>query len=100
MENYFNGAKLRELRKSKGMTTSELADEMGYSQSYISRFENDRAVPDINTLIKMLDILGTDIASFFSDELSIQQLNLIKSTEALSPKQIQLLIDFLSSINN
>jgi len=41
------GEKLRALRKSKGLTTNELAEKVNVSQSYISRFENNRAIPAI-----------------------------------------------------
>lgn len=98
MEKYFSGSKLQELRKSRGLTSQELASKMGYSQSYISRFENNKAIPDVNTLIKMLNILDTDIATFFSSNLSSQQYQVIQAASNLSSYQASKLIDFLNSL--
>lgn len=98
MGKYFSGSKLQELRKSRGLTSQELASKMGYSQSYISRFENDKAIPDVNTLIKMLNILDTDIATFFSSDLSTQQSQVIQAASNLSSYQASKLIDFLNSL--
>lgn len=63
------GSRLKMLRKSKGLTTQQLANVVNVSQSYISRFENSRAIPDIDMLERILTALNSDLASFFSDDL-------------------------------
>ncbi|MFT9848474.1 helix-turn-helix domain-containing protein [Aneurinibacillus sp. REN35] len=85
------GDKLRSLRKSKGLTTSELADMVSVSQSYISRFENNRAVPDVDMLARILEALGTNIASFFAndDSLPPELDKLLKTAKKLTPSQIK-----------
>lgn len=100
MKHYFKGEKLKELRKAKGITASELGSKMGYSQSYISRFETDRATPDINALGDMLKYLGTDIPSFFSDELEPKKRALLNAISHLSEEQIILLTELLRSFNS
>lgn len=60
------GSQLKALRKAKNLTTQELADKVSISQSYISRFENNRAIPDIDMLERILMALGSDLSSFFS----------------------------------
>lgn len=85
------GDKLRSLRKSRGLTTSELADKVSVSQSYISRFENNRAVPDVDMLARILEALGTSIASFFAndDSLPPELDELLKTAKKLTPSQIK-----------
>lgn len=100
MKHYFKGKKLKELRKAKGLTASELGSKMGYSQSYISRFETDRATPDINALGDMLKYLGTDIPSFFCDELEPKKRALLNAISHLSEEQIILLTELLRSFNS
>lgn len=100
MKRYFKGEKLKELRKAKGITASELGSKMGYSQSYISRFETDRATPDINALGDMLKYLGTDIPSFFGDELEPKKRALLNTISHLSEEQIVLLTELLNSFNS
>lgn len=48
---------LRELRKQKGYTQKELAHKLGVSQSLLSHWERSKRIPDINTAVKLADIL-------------------------------------------
>lgn len=63
------GEQLRTLRKYKGLTTQQLAGIINISQSYISRFENGRSIPDIDRLKRILKPLDSDLSSFFSSDL-------------------------------
>lgn len=47
---------LKELRKSKGYTQKQLADETGLSQPYISELEKGIKKPSFETLIKLSEI--------------------------------------------
>lgn len=92
------GMKLRALRKAKGLTTQQLADKVAVSQSYISRFENNRAVPDIIMLKNILAALDTDLATFFAkeeEEFSIDLLQLMETIKGLSPEARSKLNEFL-----
>lgn len=92
------GSQLRTVRKAKNITTQELANKVNISQSYISRFENGRAVPDIDMLEKILEALGTDLASFFSEDredLPDDLIQLIDTVKTLSPEARVKLNEFL-----
>ncbi|MEI3611479.1 helix-turn-helix domain-containing protein [Pseudogracilibacillus sp. SO30301A] len=92
------GAKLRILRKAKGLTTQEVANKVNVSQSYISRFENGRAIPDIDMLEKVLTALETNLATFFSedfDDPSEDFIQLMDTVKTLSPKARIKLNEFL-----
>ena len=62
------GAKLRELRLQKSLTQEELADRCELSKGFISQVERDLASPSIATLIDILESLGTNAQSFFTDD--------------------------------
>ncbi|MCT4507906.1 MAG: helix-turn-helix domain-containing protein [Tepidibacter sp.] len=64
------GDKLKQLRTNKGLTTKQVAEKIGFSQSYISRFENNKAVPDIEILASILDIYDVTLSNFFNDGTS------------------------------
>ncbi len=51
-------ANLVELRKSKKMTQSEVAEKLNYSDKAISRWEHADSLPDIETLCKVCEIYG------------------------------------------
>ena len=47
-----------EIRKSEGLSQTELAEIVGCSQQAISRFERKRLDPTLKTWIKILSALG------------------------------------------
>jgi transcriptional regulator with XRE-family HTH domain len=59
------GRKLKEFRKSMGMTTKRLAEETGLSAPLISRIENGLVMPSVPSLEMLSNVLKTDIGSFF-----------------------------------
>ncbi len=61
------GSKIRRLRKLRGLTIEELADKADLTKGFISQLERDRTVPSVTTLKQILDVLGVDLSSFFSD---------------------------------
>jgi transcriptional regulator with XRE-family HTH domain len=59
------GNRLKELRKSMGLSMKRLADETGLSPPLFSRIENGLVMPSIPTLQTISDILKVDIGYFF-----------------------------------
>lgn len=53
--------KIIEARESKGLTQKQLADLVGMKQPAIARLESLKAVPRVDTLIKILSPLGYTI---------------------------------------
>ncbi len=49
------GKRLKELRKSYGLTQEKLADALGISRVNYTRYETDKARPDYETLILLAD---------------------------------------------
>ncbi len=54
-------AVIKDLRRNKGITQSELAFLCGVHQTAVSQWENGRTLPDKSTLIKLSDIFGVSI---------------------------------------
>ncbi len=61
------GDKIRSLRIAKGLTQEELANRCELSKGFISQVENDLTSPSIATLVDILEILGTNLTEFFSE---------------------------------
>lgn len=56
------GARLRKLRKNKGLSQTDFAKKIGYRRSgSISNIENNKTPPDIHVLIKIAKILDIDL---------------------------------------
>jgi transcriptional regulator with XRE-family HTH domain len=64
----FVGEKIRNLRKSQGMTQSELARRIGVQQSDLCRMETGEYKVALDTLLRILAIFGLDIGDFFRGE--------------------------------
>ena len=55
------GTIIAELRKQRGMTQLELAEQMGVTDKAESKWERDLSCPDINTLPNLAEILGVSV---------------------------------------
>ncbi len=77
------GNRLRRLRKLRGLTIEELASKANLTKGFISQLERDLTVPTVNTLKQMLDVLGIDLSSFFSD-LSEEEKNIFTLTDRIT----------------
>lgn len=64
------GEKIKRLRVEKKLTQEELGNRCDLSKGFISQLENDLTSPSIATLIDILDILGTNLKEFFSDDVN------------------------------
>jgi transcriptional regulator with XRE-family HTH domain len=54
------GATITHLRIKKGISQAALADELGYSTSYISKLERGQMNPTLRTLFDLADSLQTE----------------------------------------
>lgn len=62
------GEKIKRLRVEKQLTQEELANRCELSKGFISQVERDLTSPSIATLTDILDVLGTDLTGFFSED--------------------------------
>ncbi len=51
--------KIKELRKAKGVTQKEVAENIGCSAMVYSRYENGSRQPDIQTICNLAKYFGT-----------------------------------------
>lgn len=102
-------SKLRELRKAKNMTQSELAKEINVSEKTISRWEKDDTLMKANKAKELADYFGVSVAyllgySDFKDEDSyyekmekerILDVDVLNSISTIGEKNLPLVYDFL-----
>ena len=55
------GGRIAALRKEKGMTQLELAQQMGVTDKAVSKWERDLACPDIQTLPRLAQLFGITV---------------------------------------
>lgn len=62
------GAKLRHLRRIRGLTLKQIADKVGCSESMLSKIETGKVNPSLTMLRDLVQALDTTIAALFSAE--------------------------------
>ena len=62
------GLKIKELRLENGLTQDELASRCELTKGFISQIENNLTSPSIKTLDDILEVLGTSLGEFFTDD--------------------------------
>ena len=62
------GAFLKELRREKGITQEQLADELGVSGRTISRWETGSNMPDISLLVEIAEFFDVSIPEIIKGE--------------------------------
>lgn len=78
------GRKIRQLRKDRHQTQTELAQRLGIQQSDLSRMEKGEYRVSLDTLFKILAEFRIGVGEFFEEV----------SRESLTPRDLRLLSDF------
>ena len=109
------GIKIKKLRNEKGISQNKLAKELGVSDSFISRLENNDVDPSLKTLNKIVEyfkvelaylltekyqwhkILPAQLQEFVKEEnIEYLEVGLLAKEKELSPEIIKSIIDLIS----
>ena len=74
------GAFLRELRKGKGLTQEQLAEQFNISRRSVSRWETGSNMPDIVLLIEIADFFEVDIREIIDGQRKSENMDKEKET--------------------
>jgi transcriptional regulator with XRE-family HTH domain len=61
------GSRIRELRKGRHLTQTELSEKIGVAQSDLSRMEQGEYKVGLDTLFKLLQVFDLKIGEFFEE---------------------------------
>lgn len=64
---YLVGSRIRELRKGRRLTQTELSDKIGIAQSDLSRMEQGEYKVGLDTLFKILQVFDLKMGEFFGE---------------------------------
>ena len=62
------GKRIMQLRKSKGLTQDQLAEQLGVTAQAVSKWENNQSCPDITLLPKLAEIFGVSTDALLGRE--------------------------------
>ncbi|MCC9088006.1 MULTISPECIES: helix-turn-helix domain-containing protein [Bacillus] len=89
MENRKIGYAVKRLRLKKKKTVEDAAKEIGISQSYLSRIENNTQTPSVKVINQIADYFDVHSSYLFFDEESINSFT-ENENELLSNKHINI----------
>lgn len=69
------GRFLKELRKEKGITQEQLAEQFNVSNRTVSRWENGNNMPDLDILIEISDYYEVDLREILNGERKSENMN-------------------------
>ena len=72
MSNKSIGEMISSLRKEKGMTQNDLAEKMNVTDKAVSKWERNISCPDINSIPKLAEILGTSVEDLLNAQVKKQ----------------------------
>lgn len=84
------GATIAALRKQKGMTQLELARQMGVTDKAVSKWERDLSFPDVASLPKLAEVLGTSVGELLEVKSAAQEEP--KASTAKVPALVELVL--------
>ena len=96
--------KITELRIERNWTEYELAERSELTQSTISSWYRKSLIPSIPSLERICNAFGITLSQFFlesdcfSEQLSKEQVEILKSWNRLTKEQQRKLTDFLNSL--
>jgi transcriptional regulator with XRE-family HTH domain len=69
------GAFLQTLRKEKGLTQEQLAEQVGVARRTVSRWETGSNMPDLDILLELADFYSVDLREILDGERRSEQMN-------------------------
>jgi transcriptional regulator with XRE-family HTH domain/KaiC/GvpD/RAD55 family RecA-like ATPase len=80
------GMRLKELRIKRGLSQTELAEQIGVTPSTISQVENNLIYPSLPALLKMAEVLSVEISSFFQEKADVKNRVIFPAADAVEVK--------------
>lgn len=89
------GRKIRQLRRQRKLTQTELAEKIGIHQSDLSRMEQGEYKVGLDTLLKILQTFDLSIGDFFDETARGQEVvDKFKSLSPAAQREVESFIDF------
>src|ERR671934_1807725 len=63
----FLGARLKRLRRDRGLNQNQMADELGVSASYLNHLERNQRPVTAGILLRLAEAFDVDVKAFASD---------------------------------
>jgi transcriptional regulator with XRE-family HTH domain len=96
---YGQRMRIREIRKSRGLTQAQLAELLDVEQGEISKLERNDRNPRLSTLQRVAEALSVEISDLFQDR-SEEERVLIETFRGLNPDRRQGWLDMARMVRD
>ena len=88
------GARISTLRKERNLSQGQLADALEVSRQAVSKWENDQSSPDTIKLIRLAEVLDTEVEYLASGRKPVYEeppivLNMVKKVDKVVEKVVE-----------
>ena len=73
MNSYITGQTIKKLREDKGITQTQLAEQIGVSSKAVSKWETSKGLPDISLIEPLSKALGVSVMELMSGDTVINK---------------------------
>lgn len=73
MNTYITGQTIKNLRENKGITQTQLAEQIGVSSKAVSKWETSKGLPDISLIESLSHALGVSVMELMSGDTIINK---------------------------
>ena len=97
------GNRVISLRHLHNISANKLSKDLGVDPSTINKIEKGTAKPSMDLLFNICNYFDISLSEFFAEEkpfLLPEQQRLLKATENLSPKQIEILMQLIAELKS
>ena len=94
----FVGLRIRELRKQRGLTQSDLANRITVLQSDLCRMEKGEYKDSLDVLFRILQVFGMNVADFFEERVAApaaEEKELLEAFRTMPVETRQQVLDFV-----
>ena len=83
------------LRKKKGLTQTELAEKLSYSDKSVSKWERAEGIPDALVLTNMAELFGVTLNELVADELPAEK---IPTEQHPHRRKVKIIVPIIAAI--
>jgi transcriptional regulator with XRE-family HTH domain len=84
-------ALLRAVRRQRGLTLEQLAEQSGLTKSYLSKIERRQSTPSIAVALRVARALDVDVGRLFSDEAAEEKITVDRAPGGASGERYRVL---------
>lgn len=91
------GERLSDLRKAAGLSQGDLSSLLNVSRQAVSKWENDQSSPDTMNLIRLADVLNTEVEYIVTGNKPVYEhpvvVNLVKRENVVQEKVVEKIVE-------